>query len=411
MTMRREANRSEARLGRWFRTARRQRRAANRVRVGAWGGQAGFTITEMLVVVAIMLIVTGAIFALVDPSHGTFRAQPEVADMQQRMRVATDQLSKDLIMAGAGTYSGAITGALSNFFAPIMPFCMGTLCGTTLPSDPSGRYYPEWITISYVPNTAAQTRVRDPMPQPSAEIKVEAQPGCPAGDLLCGFRQGMRVLIYDDTGTFDFFTVTEVQEASLHLQHRPPINPENFSKRYTPAENARIAQVETHTYFIDRPGDDPTCLQGCQLMHYWGDNREPEPLVDNAVDLRFQYFGDPNPPLAPRPPVGGVNCIFDAGGTSTMPTLPSDGSSLVELPEALIKAGPLCGMPPNQFDADLYRIRKVRVLVRIQTPLGDLRGGDPFLFHSPGTSSGGRRFVPDYELTFEVAPRNMNLTR
>jgi prepilin-type N-terminal cleavage/methylation domain-containing protein len=362
-------------------------------------GQAGFTLVEMLVVVAIMILVTGAIFALVDPSHGTMRAQPEVADMQQRMRVATDQISKDLIMAGAGTYSGAITGALSNFFAPVMPFRVGTL----YPNEPLDRFHPDRITISYVPNTAAQTRVRDAMPQPSSEIKVHAQPGCPVGDELCGFREGMRVLIYDDTGAFDFFTVTQVQTAGLHLQHRPPINPDDFSKRYTPVENARIAQVETHTYFIDRATN--------QLMHYWGDNRAPEPLVDNAVDLQFQYFGDPNPPLAPRPMIGGTNCIFDAGGNSTMPTLPSDGSSLVELPEALLKSGPLCGMPPNQFDADLYRLRKVRVLVRIQTPLGELRGGDPFLFRNPGNSTGGRRFVPDYELTFEVAPRNMNLTR
>jgi prepilin-type N-terminal cleavage/methylation domain-containing protein len=74
MTMRREPFSAEARL-RWpFRAASRQLPVANRTTVRAWRGQAGFTITEMLVVVAIMLIVTGAIFALVDPSHGTVRA-------------------------------------------------------------------------------------------------------------------------------------------------------------------------------------------------------------------------------------------------------------------------------------------------------------------------------------------------
>ena len=68
-----------------------------------------------------MLTVTGAIFGLMDPAQGTAQAQPEVADMQQRMRVGTESLFKELVMAGAGPYQGATTGSLINFFAPILP--------------------------------------------------------------------------------------------------------------------------------------------------------------------------------------------------------------------------------------------------------------------------------------------------
>ena len=50
---------------------------------------------------SIMLGVTGAIFALVNPCQGTFRVLPEVADMQQRPRVAADMLHSHLLMAGA----------------------------------------------------------------------------------------------------------------------------------------------------------------------------------------------------------------------------------------------------------------------------------------------------------------------
>ena len=50
-------------------------------------GERGFTLVEMLVSTAIMVGITGAIFALVDPARGTFRQQPEVSDMQQRLRV------------------------------------------------------------------------------------------------------------------------------------------------------------------------------------------------------------------------------------------------------------------------------------------------------------------------------------
>jgi prepilin-type N-terminal cleavage/methylation domain-containing protein len=363
-----------------------------------WTDVAGFTLIELLASIAIMLVITGAIFALVDPSRGTARAQVEVADQQQRMRVATDTMTKDLIMAGAGTYSGSIAGSLGNFFAPVLPYANGALySGWT---QPAPRFRPDQITIAYVPNTAAQTSVRDPMPQPSSEIKVDAQPGCPSKDPLCGFEQGMRVVIFDDTGAWDVFTITAVQSDALHLQHRPP-NPD-FSKAYTPAENARIAQVETHTYLLDR--------NVSELQHYGGWTDPPEAVTGNTVDLRFQYFGDPSPPLSPKPTIGLSNCLFDTAGNPLLPVLPSNGASLVELTEQMLTDGPLCGVAPNQFDADLFRVRKVRVTLRMQVAAQDLRGTGEW-FASPGTSQGGTRFAPDYTMSFEIAPRNLNLSR
>lgn len=362
-------------------------------------GEAGFTLIELLVSVVLMLLVTGAIFSIVDPSTSTSRAQPEATDLQQRMRIGTDQISKDLLMAGAGTYSGPTNGSLANFFAPILPFRMGTL----YPTEYATRFFDDRITIAYVPNTAAQTKVKEKMPQPSAEVKAGPQPNCPVNDVLCGFRDGMRALVYDRSGSFDFFTVTQVQADSTgtpHIQHAPPINPNQFSKAYD--SDADISIVETHTYFRD-PNTN-------QLMHYVGDATPPEPVIDNVVGLRFQYFGDPLPPREPRPPTGTANCIYDAGGNLTMGSLAGTGSSLVELPEDLIKQGPLCGSAPNQFDADLYRVRKVRVTLRIQAP-DMLRGTDAFLFQNPGISTSAYRMIPDYEMTFEISPRNMNLTR
>ena len=73
-----------------------------------------------------MMVVTGAIFSLVNPSHGTAHAARSV-DLQQRMRVGSDALFKELMMAGAGPYFGDRTGSLLNFFAPIVPRRMGLL--------------------------------------------------------------------------------------------------------------------------------------------------------------------------------------------------------------------------------------------------------------------------------------------
>ena len=360
-------------------------------------GNAGFTLVEMLISTLIMLVVVGSVFTLVDPSRSTSQTQPEVADMQQRMRMAADMIEKDLIMAGAGTYSGSIAGSLANFFPPVLPYRTG------VNADPGLSFFPDRISITYVPDTAAQTRIRDAMPQPSSEIKVDPQPGCPAGDQLCGFKQGMRVVIFDQTGAYDIFTITAVQTESLHLQHRPP-NPD-FTKAYRPEDNSRIAQVDTHVYYHDAPA--------AQLHHYDG-FLEDVPIVDNSIGVRFRYFGDPNPPLAPRPATGGSNCLFDSSGNTRLPVLPSGGSSLVELTAAMLTDGPVCGTAPNQFDADLFRIRKVSVQLRVQVGRAELRGPNPTdqtLFLNPGTSRSPYRQVPDYVVQFDVAPRNMNLTR
>src|SRR4029434_4858090 len=83
---------------------------------------AGFTMVELLVSSLIMLVVTRAVSSLLNPAHGTFQVQPEVSDLQQRLRVGIDTLQKDLVMAGAGTYNGQMAGALNYFIAPIMPY-------------------------------------------------------------------------------------------------------------------------------------------------------------------------------------------------------------------------------------------------------------------------------------------------
>ena len=89
---------------------------------------------------------------------------------------------------------------------------------------------------------------------------------------------------------------------------------------------------------------------------------------------------------------------------------PTDGS-LVELTPDVLSDGPFCGSGPNEFDADLLRVRKVRVSLRVQTTSPAFRGADTNLFMKPGSALGGQRFIPDYGTTFEVAPRNLNLAR
>jgi hypothetical protein len=56
-------------------------------------------------------------------------------------------------------------------------------------------------------------------------------------------------------------------------------------------------------------------------------------------------------------------------------------------------------------------VRKVRVSLRVQVASAALRGMNQTLWKNPGKSQGGAKTVPDYTVTFEVTPRNLNLAR
>ena len=91
--------------------------------------------------------------------------------------------------------------------------------------------------------------------------------------------------------------------------------------------------------------------------------------------------------------------------------MPGGDGSLVELTAANLTDGPYCGSGDTQFDVDLLRTRKVKVTMRMQAASASLRGGDSARFTNRGTAKAGDREVADYEMQFEVSPRNLNLTR
>jgi prepilin-type N-terminal cleavage/methylation domain-containing protein len=204
--------------------------------------ESGFSLLEVMVSTAIMLVVTASIFSALNPAQGAYSQEPEVADMQQRLRVGTDTLYKDLVMAGAGAYNGAMSGSLEYFFAAVLPYRNGSAN-----DDPPGSFKTDTITLMYVPNTNAQTTLASKGPsQKSSEVAVNQDAGCPANDPLCGFNLGMQALIYDATGNYDTFTVTQVQANPMHLQH----NSDKFTYTNYDANTTKIVQMASHTYYL-----------------------------------------------------------------------------------------------------------------------------------------------------------------
>jgi hypothetical protein len=242
----------------------------------------------------------------------------------------------------------------------------------------------------------------------------------------------MNVLVFDDSGVFDFFTVGGSSGSSLQLQHTMA------DSAHVYPSGSRIAQVLSRTYFLTT---NPTTNVD-QLMRADGDGGPDVPVVDHVVGLSFEYYGDPQPPVVhgavidpatawttygPKPSFPGVqaqpttfppgeNCIFANDGSAIpAPRLSVLGAAdtLVRLTPAQLTDGPWCpdAFHPARFDADLLRIRRVAVTLRIQSALATVRGPVSFAFRRAGTAQGALQLAPDLEARLQVTPRNASLRR
>ena len=304
----------------------------------------GFTLVELALATAISLTVMASVLAIAMPAQEAFAVQPEAADLQQRVRVAVDTLAKDL--RTAGTRMPVTTEALQVTLAPVVPYRIGEVG-----SDPAaGRYY----------------------------------------------RGGV---------------ISVLQLAA-------------------PVAGSTMPQRISRTYYV-RASPDVS-----QLMQYNGQQGD-FPVLDDVVSLAFEYFGEASPPqlilptteearprvsYGPRPPSVGVddagdtwgpgeNCtwmVVDGTHRSRLPALAGQ-TAQVRLQEEVLTDGPWCpdAGAPDRFDADLLRIRRVGVQIRVQAQRS-FRGPQGVLFARGGTAP-ARRYVPDMVVRLDVAPRNLSL--
>lgn len=347
---------------------------------------AGFTLAELLVASALTLVVAGAVFAFI-ASHVTMaQAQPDAADVQQRARAAADALAGDLHTAGAaGDRGGTDVG-----FACCLPVVQPRRVGARS-ADPPGTARTDAITIVRMGPGAAPVRLRDALV--GNRLTLEDDPACPAVP-LCGLSERDAAVIFDDEGRHDFVTIGVPEGNSAPVTARQPGAPHAF------ASGASAAAVDTRTYYFD--------ALARQLRQYDG-NASDVPVIDDVVAVRFEYWGDAGAPARARRPDGVVSCWFDAAGLPRFgAVVAAAGAPLVRLPVEELRDGPWCGAGDNRFDADLLRIRRVRVVVRVSAASDAARGAAGDLFVRAGRATNAQRLVPDVEVAVDVAPRNLN---
>ncbi|MBI1874945.1 MAG: hypothetical protein HYS05_13805 [Acidobacteria bacterium] len=382
---------------------------------------------ELLLVTTIVAILTSATLILLNPARAIFQLQPEMADMQQRMRVGLDALQRDLLAAGAGLDWGEAAGPLVRALPPVLPFRIGT---RDADRSRGVSYRPDVISVVYVPSSPAQCRLRDWIADGGSPISVEPVPGCPPADPLCGFQEGQQAIVFDGRGRWDVFRVTGSDPSTGWVFHATDPLVNWYEK------GAALAEVVTRTYWVRRDGAEAS------LSRYDGYKTDVE-ITDHVADFRLEYFGEAEPPrllpgfpedaartsYGPAPPPAGVddraevwpageNCLFardpETGAPrSRLARLNATDGSLALLPAASLGDGPWCpdAFAPNRFDADLFRVRRVRVTLRIRSALGLLVGSGGLRLWSGGDQAHTQRLLPDREIRLDVSPRNLNLGR
>jgi type II secretory pathway pseudopilin PulG len=385
----------------------------------------GFSLVELMISMAIVIIVMAGVFAAIGPATEAFSVEPEAADQQQRLRVVADAMARDVRAAGRGG-SRAGAGPLTDAFAAVLPFRQGRRL-----ADPPALFRTNTMTMISVASEAAYTTLAQPLPAADASVRINLDAGCQVADPSCGFRAGMDVIVFDGSGAFDTFAVAAAQMDVLTLDHHMV-----DSGVVYPA-GATIAEAISRTYFLKT---DPV-TGASQLMQYDGGSGPDSPVAQHVVSLRFEYAGEARPPAmrmaladpfgpwttyGPKPPPVGVstsgyaageNCVFTLD-PAQMPvprlgTIGTGSPGLVPLGAAELTDGPWCpdAISPSRYDADLLRLRAITITVRVEAAAETLRGPAGALFVRPGRSPNRQHWLPDREQRFTVTARNLNVFR
>lgn len=352
------------------------------------GSASGFTLVELLVASALVLVAVAAAGGVAVAVQDVWRAGGAQVDLQQRARIAADVLGRALTASGAGPGGGGARGPLLRVMPPVIP----RRIGRRAPDPPASVRLDAFSVIAVSPDGEPAVLLLD-VPAGAADIEIAPAAAC---DLpACGFRSGTAALIVDGAGAYDVFTVTAVTGSILSLRHHGGGSATGY-----PA-GSPVLLAEVATYYLDA---------GTRTLRRSDGDDSDVPLVDEVADLRVEYFGTPSPPRRPQPPPGLANCLYAADGTyhaALMAGLPSAGGSESVLDPGSFADGPWCGAGANRYDADVLRIRRVRLTVRLQAPDAAVRGLDPARFRTAGSAARSAGLVPDVSVVVDVTPPNL----
>lgn len=268
----------------------------------------GHSMVEVLMSMTLGLLIIAALVTLVVQTTGLAQRQTDRFDLQQRARVALDLMTRDLRIAGAGVDRGPVTGALSQRFPAVWARRLGRSGDAPTVARTNA------FTVVAVPDTLAQTTTSGPIHASSSSLAVHAAVHCAAAMPACGFSAGTTLGVFDAAGGLSLWSAERVSGPLLTV--RP------LATAGAPIDaGAVVAELLVRGYVHD---------SASRQLRYFDGDAPHQPLIDGVDALIVRYF--------------------DADG---------------ELPVAVFGDGPWLGSGETLFDADLLRVRRVRVELRL----------------------------------------------
>jgi prepilin-type N-terminal cleavage/methylation domain-containing protein len=223
-------------------------------------GSHGFSLIELLIALAIVTLLAGALAGVAEPARAVFDRVPAELDLQQRGRTAIDVISNELRSAGRSVPAMNELGS----FADIVPaFALSD-------PDESGEVFSTLTVTTPAVNGAQGILATDQAGTFTALTLGTTM--CPNVREVCGFTAGTMAIITDGVGRHDVFEVASTGARTL--------TPDRALSQAYPAGSV-VIEIAQHTFRLARQGDGSFSLM-----------RETaagavQPIVDGVASLAF----------------------------------------------------------------------------------------------------------------------------
>jgi len=270
--------------------------------------EAGFTLVELLIAVALTGVISLAVFQLFSNQERAFSIQDQVGEMQQNVRVTMEMITRDARMAGYKIPASFAMVVYNNVAGGNIVDGGGVTVGTNSKAGTDA------VTFSYVDGNSPTYAVNTPGGSlTAANFTICVEDAYISGNNVNAsfpYQVGDVVGVYS-TGGFQFIQITNTGVLGgpgcnagftrVRINFSPGQSPINLPGGIDDICNGNcnnpqpiLAKMITRTYFVDNNNQ----LMVSQPVAGGGYN--PQPLAENIEDLQLHYFlsggGESNAP-------------------------------------------------------------------------------------------------------------------
>lgn len=204
--------------------------------------EAGFSLLEMIVAVAVTLVITGAVYGLIAGGNNAFRREPELTERQQNARMAMDLIVRDIANTGSGLP------------AMIQAFTRGLDACSASPTSPAGTQRSCPVGAPSAPLTTYAPGVNGVLPD---DLELIGNPSNFEGEQTCHYPGGSSSVVRMRFGGTNIETPQVVLVMMANGTYSV-ININGTSGNQSAAGDC--AQGQPHTQLDFNQGGDPTGL-------------------------------------------------------------------------------------------------------------------------------------------------------